>query len=197
MKRRVLARICGTIPIFYFNGIVSMPLPGRSVPRYERHQPQEHDCTGNRRQQASERPHRNPSDQRDEPSAQNSADKPDGQIDHQTRSASADYLACDPAGEQADYQIPQKHSLTEFVFCHDMQIVYPFHPPSAESVSWAGRLAKSGAASRFGRFFAYSRLSAAVRTDGLRRENRHSRIRDDSPHEVLPDRNRRLGRCCE
>lgn len=79
-----------------------MPLYGANVSCYERYQPQEHDRTDNRCQQAPYGSHRNPTDQPDEPSAQDAAYKPNRQIDNETRSSPPDYLTCDPAGQQAD-----------------------------------------------------------------------------------------------
>ena len=48
----------------------------------------------------------NPSEERKEPAAQYASDKPDDQVDEESRTSSLDDQVGDPSGGQSDQQIP-------------------------------------------------------------------------------------------
>ncbi len=66
-----------------------------------RDDPQQNDCTDDSRCQTAKRPDGSQSDERENPSAQNTADDTDDQIDEQPRAAPFDDEIGDPSGRQA------------------------------------------------------------------------------------------------
>lgn len=81
----------------------------------ERDEPQQHDGSGQRGEQASERSHGDEPQQREEPAAQQAADNADGEVDEEPRAATLDDESGQPSGDQTNEQIPEKiHGQNEF-----------------------------------------------------------------------------------